>query len=45
MSIKNSAYYEQRIHKLQNNGKDNNNIIKKLKRQLRTMAKNIAEGK
>lgn len=43
-TIKSVSYYETRINNLQNNGKDNSRIIKKLERQLRA-AQKLAEGK
>ena len=43
-TIKSVLHYETRINNLQNNGKDNGRIIKKLKRQLRA-AQKLAEEK
>ena len=43
-TIKSVSHYETRINNLQNNGKDNGRIIKKLERQLRAAQKQ-AEGK
>ena len=43
-TIKSVSHYETRINNLQNNGKDNSQIIKKLERQLRA-AQKLAEGK
>lgn len=43
-TIKSVLHYETRINNLQNNGKDNSRIIKKLERQLRA-AQKLAEEK
>ena len=39
MVIRNKQYYENRINKLSNNGKENGKVIKKLMRQLRNIEK------
>lgn len=41
-TIKSVLYYKTRINNLKNKGKENNRIIKKLERQLRT-AQKLAE--
>ena len=42
MVIRDKLYYENRIHKLINNGKENASIVKKLQRQLRALEKKNA---
>lgn len=37
MTIRDKLYYEIRINKLVNNGKENGKIVKKLQRKLRSM--------
>lgn len=37
--VRDKLYYEVRISKIINNGKENSNIIKKLKRKLRNLEK------
>ena len=39
MTIRNKLYYENRLNKLINNGKDNGRIIKKIKRKLAMLTK------
>ena len=39
MTIRNKLYYENRLNKLINNGKDNGRIIKKIKRKLALLNK------
>ena len=39
MTIRNKLYYENRLNKLINNGKDNGRIIKKIKRKLAILNK------
>ena len=39
MTIRNKLYYENRLNKLINNGKDNGRIIKKIKRKLAMLNK------
>jgi hypothetical protein len=39
MTIRNKLYYENRLNKLMNNGKDNAKVIKKIKRKLAMLNK------
>ena len=39
MTIRNKLYYENRLNKLINNGKDNGKIIKKIQRKLKMLNK------
>lgn len=39
MIIRNKLYYENRLNKLINNGKDNGKIIKKIQRKLKMLNK------
>lgn len=38
MTIRNQLYYENRLNKLINNGKDNGKVINKIKRKLRNLS-------
>lgn len=37
MTIRNQLYYENRLNKLINNGKDNGKVINKIRRKLRNL--------
>ena len=39
MVIRDILYYTNRVNKLSNNGKENGNIVKKLKRKIRNLEK------
>ena len=43
MTVRDKLYYENRINKMVHNGKENNNIVKKLQRKVRTLEKKNAQ--